>query len=233
MRSDLSSVPDLFDLLPAQRYGDDVLRVVEAGAARIRETPQNVRSISGRDLAARGDVGLLDDPLFRRLVVAAWVADWAAYGTKDDRVDLVRLLYVMDAFPEGFRVWFWRDADQNLPVGYTGWYPVASHTVDLLTHHPDEVEHRGQVVPLRTAPRDGTLYVFNYGIVAPLRGTQASRTLMHTLRDELRAAEPSRLVAITVSEAGTRCAARFGMRPVQTVRVGESTESVCVGAPTL
>lgn len=214
--------PDLLELDAARRYGGDVLRALEVDAAHIRATPERVRSVTAPSLADN-----LGDPAFRRLVVAAWVADLAAYGTPDDQVDLVRLLYVMDTFPAGFRVWFWGD----LPVGYTGWYPIAPHTVDLLVAHPEQVEHRGQVVPVRA--HTGPIYVFNYSIAAPLRRTRASRLLMRTLADELRAARPTQLAAITVSPEGTRCAERFGMRPVSTITVGASVEQVCVGAPTL
>lgn len=214
--------PDLFDLAVVRRYSDDVLRTLHADAALIHATHERVRSVTAPSL-----VDNLGDPAFRRLVVAAWVADLAAYGTPDDQVDLARLLYVMDTFPAGFRVWFWGD----LPVGYTGWYPIAPHTVDLLVAHPEQVEHRGQIVPVRA--RTGTIYVFNYSIAAPLRGTSASRLLMRTLADELRAARPTQLVAITVSPEGTRCAERFGMRPVAAITVGASVERVCVGTPAL
>ncbi len=50
--------------------------------------------------------GYYSSPLWRKFVTAAYFADLCSYPAPDDQVSFERLLFVMHAFPQGFKVWF-------------------------------------------------------------------------------------------------------------------------------
>jgi len=162
------------------------------------------------------DLDPLDKAAWQKFVNAALLADWACYGAAVDRVDYPRLRDVMSAFPQGFRVWFSRSAGQDfMPVAYTGWYPIATALFDRLCEAPESITHRGAITPLVTEQEIAApLWLFNYSIVAPLRRTMRSASMLRAYAADIAAACPSGLAAAVISEDSKRVTRRFAMCPV-------------------
>jgi len=182
--------------------------------------------------ARQGPLGILSDPEGRRFVNALWAADLGAYPHPADQVDYPRLAWVVSVFPQGFTLWTVEGPDgAPLPVGYTGWYPVTEANLRWLLDRPDELRHRGQLVPLPSVGPTDVLYLFNYSVVGPLRHTALSRALLAELAGQLDAHPGHERAAITVSADGERAAARFGLSPRVEVRVDGSLERVHTSGP--
>jgi hypothetical protein len=172
---------------------------------------------------------LADSPVGRAFLGALWAADAAAYPSPVDRVELARLAWVVSTFPQGFRLVLAEDAAGDwLPVGYTGWYPIAANTLELLLRHPDQLRHRGQVAPLAAVEPGCAVYLFNYSITALLRRSRASRALLGELAAALPPLGEHRRCALTVSADGARVAARFGLERRGTAWIGGEAEGVFV-----
>ncbi len=147
-----------------------------------------------------------------RLLAGLLLADWACYERPADRVDFLRLRYVFNAFPTGFRLWTCQLSDgQHTPVGYTGWYPINGNVFETMRLRPNTIANRGFMKPVDTVEDDGAIYIFNYSIIKPLRRLLYSRTLLQALRDELFALSPPAMTAVAVSEDSVRVARRLGM----------------------
>lgn len=214
----LEAVPDLVDIGGATRWFEErraVLRGLEASPAVLA----SFRATEvGRALGeAAPPFGLYADATFRKLVLAVLLADWACYEAPVDQIHFDRLLHVMHVFPAGFRVW-WAEVPGVgwLPVGYTGWIPISAVTFEVLETRAGELQNRAlPVLPALEAGAEAEgsyVYLFNYSIVAGLRGTECSRRLLRGLADDVGAVRLRGMAAITVSEDGARVAERFGMR---------------------
>ena len=168
---------------------------------------------------------------WRKFALAAFVADWACYTQKADRVDFERTLSVASVFPQGLRVHMARSSSGAIvPVGYTGWIPIAKNVFDLLADTPDQVKHRGMIVPLRElSPEGNYLYLFNYSIIEQLRKTQASKMMMHEYAKSIKSQSVLGLCAITVSGDGSRVAELFGMKKTgEVTHLGEAENAYAV-----
>jgi hypothetical protein len=150
---------------------------------------------------------------WRKLVLAAFAADWACYPRRADRVVFARLAHATSTFPAGFRVWFCRLEDGcNTPVGYSGWYPIPESIFSLLRQRPETVIARGLISPLPKLDDPAYLYVFNASIVPQLRGgSLQSRLLMRRLAEDIAGIRKKGLLSVTVSEDGRRFSRRLGM----------------------
>ncbi len=168
--------------------------------------------------------GLYADPNWRKFVLATFLADLVSYHVPADQVSFDRLLYVMHAFPEGFRTWWMQDAKRVFwPVGYSGWYPM---TKDAFTHfceRPNHLESR-MVVPTRQS--SSYVYLFNFSVAPQLKNSLASNALMKAFCQDIKALKAKGLACITVSDDGIRVAKRFGM--TLSGYVNESQEGVYV-----
>ncbi len=158
---------------------------------------------------AANDVPDLED--FIRLAVEA---DWACYTTEADRAEYDRMKRVITAFPQGFRVYLQTDAaGRDVPVGYTGWYPLPRAVFDRLHDAPQTLTHRGDAAPLTSLSPDGDyLYLFNYSIIPALQKTESSRAMLQTFARAVCATPHRGMAAVTVSPDGARVAERFGLR---------------------
>lgn len=135
-------------------------------------------------------------------------ADWACYTAPEDQVDEARLRRVIDTFPQGFRLYM-KDGE---PIGYTGWYPIARDVFDRLHDAPQNLTHRGQIMPLPSLSQGGDyLYLFNYSIVPALHKTPESKTMIRDFARCVLAVPHRGLAAVTVSPDGVRVAEKFGM----------------------
>lgn len=174
-----------------------------------------------------GALGRYGQRRWRSFVLGTFLADLACYPAEVDQVGFERLAYVMHVFPRGFRLWGCEvDGAGWLPVGYSGWYPIAATSFELLEQRAESLRDR-MVVPLPEIESGGSfVYVFNFSIVPQLRGTEASKRLVRALAGDIAAAKPRGLAAITVSPEGQRVVERFGMRRTGTVKVGGCEEHV-------
>jgi hypothetical protein len=180
-----------------------------------------------------GILGRYGQRRWRSFVLGTFLADLACYPAAADQVGFERLAYVMHVFPRGFRLWGCEVPGLGwLPVGYSGWYPIAATSFELLEQKAESLRDR-MVVPLpEIEPGGSFVYVFNFSIVPQLRRTEASKRLVRALAEDLGAAKPLGLSAITVSAEGAKVVERFGMRPTGTVTVGGSVEQVFTARPT-
>lgn len=183
-------------------------------------------SISGGDLALAADPrGRFGDQRFRRFLGAVLAADWLTYTAPDDRANLLRLGFVLDRFPAGFRVWFAASKGGWLPVGYSAWYPIDELTYQRFkTNHPPWRDRA--VVPMTDTSEGDYLYLFNYSVLPAFRKGEGSRRLIRQLAAEVAPVGSRGMVAITVSDDGSRVATRFGLRFRHSIQVGASREEV-------
>jgi hypothetical protein len=79
----------------------------------------------------------ITDQRWRKFLLSVYYADLASYTKKEDQVDLPRLWYVLNQFPEGFTVWWITENTKKYPVGYTGWYYVEEHTFNQVAQVQD------------------------------------------------------------------------------------------------
>jgi hypothetical protein len=196
--------------------------------------PESVWSVDGADFtgsqSAPGNLGLYSDPLWRSFVAATLFADWLAYPAPSDQAELPRLAFVMARFVAGFRVFFATHDGEDVPVGYTGWYPMASSAYARLERSEVDSEER-MIVPLRAVPHaERSVYLFNYSIAPSLRKTAASRGMLDRYTADLRRVQAERAAAVTVSQDGARVAARFGLEHRFTFAIGNESENVYLGA---
>ncbi|XXY48071.1 hypothetical protein WME91_49545 [Sorangium sp. So ce269] len=224
----LGDVPDLGDVPAATAWLEAKLALLRA-LGPSPEIEASFRPVSVLDLigAPAPPFGLYGDAVWRRLVLATLLADWSCYPLPVDQVGIERLFQVMFTFPAGFRVW-WAEAPGSgwLPVGYTGWFPIAELTFEALAARPAELRYRNMPALPTLDPGGSFIYLFNYSVLGPLRGTSCSRRLLRALADDIAAVPLRGLAAITVSEEGSRVAERFGMRRSGTLVVDGTPEQV-------
>ncbi len=194
-----------------------------AHAALARLTPTAARFAS----VAAHEAPPAEDPGWAAFVAALYLADVASYPRPVNQVDLAHLHHVVRVFPRGFRLWSAEiPGAGRLPVGYSGWYPIAAATFARLEHEAASMRDRA-VPPLAAVePGGGFVYLFNYSVVPQLRGTSAARRLMQAYAGDVDAVGACGMAAITVSGDGERVAGRFGMRRTGTIVVEGCEEGV-------
>jgi hypothetical protein len=222
----LALVPDGASWTDAQAWLDEGLRELAAcasGAAaaegfRVTTTPEE---------PSAGSFGRYGNPLWRRAVLATFFADLASYRVPVDQVSFDRLAFVMHAFPRGFRTYWVRPTGSRWwPVGYAGWYPMLPSAFRQFQRHPEELENRMVVPAIVDAAIAPFVYVFNYSVAPPFKGTALSKALVKSLAADLADAKPRGLACIAVSPDGCRIAERFGMRRTGTFTLDGSSELV-------
>ncbi len=165
------------------------------------------------------------DERFRRFLGAVLAADWLTYASPDERVAFGQLCFTLDRFPSGFRVWFARLEGSVVPVGYSAWHPIDAATWRRFETH-DPPWHDRALVSLTRAQEGDYLYLFNYSVLAPWRRGEGSRALLRGLAQDVAKVSPRGMVAITVSDDGSRVARRFGLARRGEITVGASREEV-------
>jgi hypothetical protein len=224
----LEGVPDLGDVAAATAWFEAkqaILRSLEPSP----EIEASCRSVAVNDLvgAPSPPFGRYGDAAWRKLVLATLLVDWSCYPAPVDRVGIERLFQVMHVFPAGFRVWWVNDPGSGwLPVGYTGWYPIAELTFETLDARTSALFDRNVPALPAIDPGGSFLYLFNYSVLESLRRTSCSRRLLRALADDLAAVPLRGLAAIAVSEEGIRVAERFGMRRSGTLVLDGAPEHV-------
>jgi hypothetical protein len=226
----LREVPDFCGGGDLDAWLAEQLRLLDS----VRPAPEVEASLTALDVGSVlgpriSPFGHCADATWRKLVMSAFLADWACYRAPVDRVGFERLLHVMHVFPSGFRLW-WACLPGTgwLPVGYTGVHPVSAATFEVLAAGGPGLRERAAMPTSALEPGGGSLHLFNYSIIAPLRGTPASRRLVRGLAADIEASPWKGLSAFVVSGDGLRVAERFGMRRSGTITVEGSEEHIYI-----
>lgn len=170
-------------------------------------------------------------PAWRRFFLGVLLADWACYEKPVDRIDVTRLKYIMSSAYQYFRLWTCRLPNgEVLPVGYTGWYPVAADVFENLVNDPTQIADRGAFVPLRggATSTPSHLYMLNASIIVPLRNTLCAHRMSQALRVEWRQMRHAHVAAITVADEGNQLAEMSGLRKICNITVQGDVESLFV-----
>lgn len=190
----------------------------------IKESQKQLRQLSLNKIMEQGVVSLEWDQReqnkmfpfgfypsenWRKFVLAVFFADLISYERSTDQVDFERLLFVMHAFPSGFRTW-WVKCDGWLPVGYTGWYPMSEAMFELFEKHPEKLKDR-MVVPNVCLKENPYLYLFNFSIVPELKKSLLSKKLLKQFIADINTQNAAGLACIAVSDDGMRIAGGLGM----------------------
>lgn len=156
--------------------------------------------------------GLYQSKVWRKFVLSTFFADLVSYSQPEQQVDFARLLYVMHAFPKGFRTW-WMNLRKGLclPVGYTGFYPMLDSTFEIFKKKPDQLKDR-MVVP-NTDLHSGRSYVylFNFSVAPEFKFEYFTKLFMKRFVDDIQTQNAKGLACIAVAEDGARIARRFDM----------------------
>ena len=168
------------------------------------------------------DLDPFDTVLRQRFINAALLADWVSYSAPADRVEYPRLSNVINAFPQGFRVWFCQMPDSRyIPVAYTGWYPISEEIFNKAHDCPQDIRHRVELRPQSALSENGNyIWIFNYSIIKPLQKSAQSRKMLQTYAADINAINPHGLVAAVISEESKSVVRRFGM-----IHVGNMTHT--------
>lgn len=155
--------------------------------------------------------GLYPSKQWQQFVLATYLADLLSYTEPVDQVDFSRLLFVMHAFPQGFKTWWVQLPSQDWwPVGYSGWYPMLETMFTQFEQAPETLKNR-MVVPTQLE-RNAYLYLFNYSAAPLFKKSPLTQALMRELAADVHAVQAAGLACITVSDEGMRIAHRFGMQ---------------------
>lgn len=158
-----------------------------------------------------GYFGLYAIDKWRKFVLAVFLADLVSYREFADRVDFERLLFVMHAFPQGFRIWWAKLPDHQWhPVGYTAWYPMLRTTFEQFRERAETLRNR-LVAPCGYSEDSLYLYLFNFSVNPAFKKSALSKDLMKKFAQDILEQKPAGLACITVSEEGVRVAERLGM----------------------
>lgn len=228
----LEDIPDLTD--PDAPIW--VEQQIERAKALVPTETANVRTIDGSEFVdCSGPLGCYGSRAWRAFTLAILVADWVCYPLLADRVDFVRLMFVLDRFPQGFRLWLMRDEWGFVPIGYTGWFPIEETVFQRIASGRPPLVDRA-LVPLRASSPGGYRYLFNYSLAPGLKSYRApsgerlgaaspiASSMMQRYAQDVQATAPAGLTAITVSGDGSRVAERFGMRATGELEVDGAIE---------
>lgn len=148
-----------------------------------------------------------------KFVIGALIVDWACYDAEADRADFQRLYDVFSAFPRGFRLWLCQTASgEQIPVAYTGWYPISPSAFEKAHTAPNTLLHRRELWPLNGISQDGNyIWLFNYSIIASLRRSIESRRMLKEYAEDIKRIPVLGMAAAVLSEASKSVVAKFGM----------------------
>lgn len=224
----LSNVPDFTSWKEASDWleeGKRVARQLVPGAI----LQADMASLEWDDIAQKQEApfGLYASDKWRKFVLATFLADLVAYPKSSDQVNFERLLYVMHAFPRGFRTWWHKVPDGSWwPMGYTGWYPMLETAFQLFENNPGELKDRMVVPNTHITEQAPYLYLFNFSAAVALKKSNFTQALMQRFVEDISAQKPAGLACITVSEDGMRIANRFGMTRSGAITVDGESEGV-------
>ena len=202
----------LLDFIPDFSSWDEAGDWIKKGQNLVVQKNDKIASLEWNECQEKGSTsfGLYSSKAWRKFALATFLADLVSYPTPGDQVNFDRLLFVMHAFPEGFRVWWTEQEGVWWPVGYTGWYPMLETSFKIFEKEPEKIKNR-MVVPNPSSDPQKPLYLFNFSVIPSLKKSPLSHELMKRFVEDINAQNPSGLTCITVSPEGQHIARRFGM----------------------
>ncbi len=234
MRSDeplvdvLKAVPDFSDWEQSRLWIKSEMQIVSHLDPEF-VVKAEFRALEWKDLAqpSQPPFGLYSLENWRKFALATFMADLGSYPNPVDQVNFDRLLFVMHAFPQGFRTWWIKCQDQIWrPVGYTGWYPMFDNFYAWMKNHPELLRDRMVAPNTYGSVTRPPLYLFNFSAIPALKKSALSKALMKEFFADIQAQKARGLACITVSEDGVRIANRLGMICSGYLQIGNSTEGV-------
>lgn len=222
----LEDVPDFTSWDEAQRWIEDIKTLPQQDMADAQFATLEWSDIQEQP---ESSFGFYASANWRKFVLATYAADLMSYPEPVDQVNFDRLLFVMHAFPQGFRTWWIKPANKPWrPVGYTGWYPMLDTMFETFQNSPEKLKNR-MVVPNNAASADGPiLYLFNFSCAPQLKKTALTKALMTMCAADIAKQNPKGLACITVSDDGIRIAKRFGMTCSGYLTIDNTPEGVFV-----
>ncbi|HEV8051307.1 MAG TPA: hypothetical protein VGP47_02350 [Parachlamydiaceae bacterium] len=224
----LDSIPDFIEWNKARRWMEEGQKLLDR-SLESKLLEKEIVSLEWGQIEQNVNLpfGRYESGLWRKFVLATFFSDYVSYSHPIDRVNFERLLFVMHAFPEGFRTWWTKLSDGNWwPVGYSGWYPMLETAFELFEKSPHKLKDR-MVVPSSSIDREGAyLYLFNYSVAPLFKGSVLPKMLIKALSEDIKAQNGRGLACVTVSEDGVRVAKRFGMAYAGDLVLDGSIEAV-------
>jgi hypothetical protein len=226
----LSKIPDFLDWKAAKQWINKGKKLVQQCTEK-EILEGEVFSLEWMQIAEKDEspFGLYPSKQWRKFVLSAFFADMVSYAQPVAQVCFKRLLFVMHAFPQGFRTWWIRLANgTTLPVGYTGFYPMLETTFELFKKNPGKLKDRMVVPHMHLNEERPYLYLFNFSVAPAFKVEYLTRTLMKSLVEDIQRHNPKGLACITVSEDGIRIAKRFEMSYKGDLTIDGCSEGVYV-----
>lgn len=209
----LKNVPDLTSWEDALLWIREGQHVAQQFTSRL-VTEAEIASLEWSEIEQKREFpfGLYSSEKWRKFVLASFLADLVSYSNQIDQVNFDRLLFVMHAFPQGFRTW-WIKLPNNswCPAGYTAWYPMLETMYELFEKNPEKLKDRMIVPCTYSKDRRPYLYLFNYSVAPALKKSRLTKALMKRYVQDVSSQNAGGIACITVSEDGVRIAERFGM----------------------
>lgn len=229
----LDQVPDCTDWGAAQKWLEEGKNIASKFSAKdVKEgfvTSMEWGQIQTHSVE-KNPFGLYPIQNWRKFVLATFLADLVSYSAPVDQVSFDRLLFVMHAFPQGFRVWWLNQpGGHDWPIGYSGWFPMREMFFDVFEKDPGKLRDRFVIPDVASVTRNPFIYLFNYSVIPFFKKTSLSKALMKQYAHDVISHKPAGLACITVSEDGARVASRFGMTFSGHLEIGSSKEGVYTG----
>lgn len=209
----LSYIPDFLEWDAAKRWINKGKKIISQCTEK-QVLNGEIFSLEWIQIAEKKEYpfGLYQSESWRKFVLATFFADIISYPSPAKQVNFERLLFVMHAFPQGFRT-LWVRLNKNIcwPVGYTGFYPMLESAFDLFKHHPEKLKNR-MVVPNNSVEEVRPyLFLFNFSVAPELKFDYLTKMLMKGFVEDIQRYNAKELACIAVSEDGIRIAKRFDM----------------------
>lgn len=209
----LDAIQKIPDLTPWDKIGPWVSNTIKQVANA--DFSSNNFKISAVTLPVTPNnmLGAYESADWRRFALGVFAADLACYTNPADQADFPRMLNVVATFPQGFRLYMAEMANgQQLPIGYTGWYPISENIFDVLYNNPQQLTNRSMMAPLKNfEPNQSKVYLFNYSVAEALIGSPTSAKIVKDFAQSFESFPNSGMAAVTVSDHGKRVAEKFGM----------------------
>lgn len=224
----LKSIPDF------SSWKDALLWLQEGQNAVQRISPQyaldaDAVSMEWKEIEQKSEApfGLYAVENWRKFVLATFLADLASYQQPVDQVSFDRLLFVMHAFPQGFRTWWIKISNRWWPVGYTGWYPMFQTMYDIMRLRPESLRNR-MVLPNTHSTNKPYLYLFNFSVAPMFKGSDLAKILMKRYVIDIIDQNARGMACITVSDDGVRISTRLGMACTGYLKIDGIPEGVYI-----
>lgn len=209
----LSAVPDFIEWDVAKRWINKGKKVIKQ-CSEEQITHGEIFSLEWIQIAEKHEhpFGLYQSKTWRKFVLATFFADIVSYSLPIQQVNFERLLFVMHAFPQGFRTWWIKLNNKTCwPVGYTGYYPMLETAFNLFKTHPKTLKNRMVVPDINEEEEQPYLYLFNFSVAPEFKYDFLTKTLMKRFVEDIQRHKPKGLACIAVTEDGMRIAKRFDM----------------------